>query len=75
MELPMHGGDATHPMLVRQRPSFGIIAAILAVIGLPTVAEDAQRLWSHDITARIALKLELAAMLGAILRQGSNNCE
>ena len=43
MELPMHS-DATHQMLVRQRPSFGIIAAGLAAIGLPTVAEDAQRL-------------------------------
>ena len=43
MELPMHG-DATHPMLVRQRPSFGITAASLAAVGLPTVPDDAQRL-------------------------------
>ena len=46
MELPTHS-DATDQMLVRQQPSFGIITAGLAAIGLPTVLEDAQRLWSH----------------------------
>ncbi len=70
MELPMHG-DATDPMLVRQRPSFGITAAGLAAIGLPTVPDDAQRLWSHDLHPRIAFQLEYAAVLRAIVEQGS----